>query len=116
MAAASRQEAPVENLRAPDVTGYNLLCIGLLSPSFIEYALRAGAAGVVVSGCSEGACEFRLGKPWTAQRLRGEREPHLRRNGSTRNYRVVFAGNRDRAALTRAISDLRDNAYGGIHP
>jgi ferredoxin/coenzyme F420-reducing hydrogenase delta subunit len=106
----------VENLCEPDVTGYNLLCIGLLPPSFIEYALRAGAAGVVVSGCAEGACEFRLGNTWTAQRLRGEHEPHLRRNVASKDYRVVFAGNHDRAKLATAIKDLRDNAASGIHP
>ncbi len=106
----------VENLQAPDVTGYNLLCIGLLPPSFIEYALHAGAAGVIISGCADGACEFRLGNTWTAQRLRGEREPHLRRNVASKDYRVVLAGNRDRAALTRAINELRSNASTGIHP
>ncbi len=106
----------VEHLGEPDVTGYNLLCIGLLPPSFIEYALRAGAAGVIISGCAEGACEFRLGNTWTAQRLRGEREPHLRRNVASKDYRVVFAGKRDRAALTMAINDLRSNVPTGIDP
>jgi Pyruvate/2-oxoacid:ferredoxin oxidoreductase delta subunit len=33
---------------------------------------RAGAA------CREGGCEFRLGERWTAERLAGQREPHLR--------------------------------------
>lgn len=106
----------VENLHEPDVTGYNLLCIGLLPPSFIEYALRAGAAGVIVSGCAEGACEFRLGNEWTAQRLRGEREPHLRRSVAAKDYRFVFAGDHDHAVLARAIMDLRKNADTGIHP
>ena len=106
----------VETLHEPDVTGYNLLCIGLLPPSFVEYALRAGAAGVVVSGCAEGACEFRLGNELTAQRLRGEREPYLRRNVPAQRYRVVFAGSRDRARLDAAIDALRNNADTGIHP
>lgn len=106
----------VEHLGEADVTGYNLLCIGLLPPSFIEYALRAGAAGVIISGCAEGACEFRLGNTWTAQRLRGEREPHLRRNVASTDYRVVFAGHRERSMLTKAINDLRSNAATGIHP
>ncbi len=106
----------VEYLREADVTGYNLLCIGLLPPSFIEYALRGGAAGVIITGCSDGACEFRLGNRWTAQRLRGDREPHLRRNVSSEDYRVVFADHRDRAKLTSAINELRRNAANGILP
>lgn len=106
----------VEHLGEPDVTGYNLLCTGLLPPSFIEYALRSGAAGVIISGCAEGACEFRLGNTLTAQRLRGEREPRLRRNVSSKDYRVVFAGERDRSMLTKAINELRSNAATGIDP
>lgn len=106
----------VEDLCEPDVTGYNLLCIGLLPPSFIEYALRAGAAGVIISGCVEGGCEFRLGNEWTAQRLRGEREPHLRKSVSSYDYRIVFAGSRDRTTLISAINELRTKADTGIHP
>lgn len=106
----------VENLDLPDVTGYNLLCTGLLPPSFIEYALRAGASGVIISGCAEGACEFRLGNTWTTQRLSGEREPHLRRNVSPKDYRVVLASERDRNKLTQAIQDLRSQKAEGINP
>ena len=98
------------------MTGFNLLCTGLLPPSFIEYALRSGAAGVIISGCAEGACEFRLGNTLTAQRLAGEREPRLRRNVSSKDYRVVFAGERDRNRLTKAINELRNNAATGIDP
>ena len=53
---------------------------GQLPPAFVEYALRNGADGVVVTGCHEGDCAYRLGGAWTDQRLAGEREPHLRRN------------------------------------
>ncbi len=106
----------VENLHEDDVTGYNLLCIGLLPPSFIDYALRSGAAGVVISGCAEGACEFRLGNQWTEQRLRGEREPHLRSSVPAQRYRLVLAGPRDRARLHQAIDNLRQPAATGILP
>ena len=106
----------VEALHREDVTGYNLLCIGLLPPSFVDYALRAGAAGVVISGCAEGACEFRLGNEWTEQRLRGEREPHLRRSVPAQRFRVVMAGKRDRAMLDEAIDTLRHYAATGFHP
>ncbi len=57
---------------------FSLMCSAQLPPSFVEYALRDGAAGVVVSGCRR-RCEFRLGQRWTAERLQGTREPHLRR-------------------------------------
>ena len=48
-------------------------CTGQLPPSFVEYALRDGAAGVLVSGCKPGGCEFRLGTRWTEERLLGLR-------------------------------------------
>ena len=70
--------APVQALAGADVVPLNLLCTGMLPPAFVDYALRDGAAGVLVSGCSEGSCEFRLGQRWTAERLAGTREPHLR--------------------------------------
>ena len=38
-------------LAAPDVAVFSLMCTGQLPPSFVEYALRDGAAGVLVSGC-----------------------------------------------------------------
>jgi hypothetical protein len=50
----------------------------MLPPSFIEYALRSGADGVVVTGCRDGGCEFRLGMEWTRERLTRNREPELR--------------------------------------
>ncbi|HOM14682.1 MAG TPA: cytochrome b N-terminal domain-containing protein, partial [Rubrivivax sp.] len=65
----------VETLAGCDVAPLSLLCAGMLPPSFVDYALRDGAAGVLVSGCAEAGCEFRLGQRWAAQRLVGQREP-----------------------------------------
>jgi hypothetical protein len=66
-------------LAGDDVLVLQLLCAGQLPPSFVEYALRDGAAGVLVASCSDtGGCAFRLGARWTAERLAGAREPHLR--------------------------------------
>ena len=48
-------------LAGADVASLSLICTGMLPPSFVEYALRGGAAGVLVTGCREGGCEFRLG-------------------------------------------------------
>jgi ferredoxin len=55
----------------------NLECAGQLPPSFMDYALRRGAASVTVAGCRPGACEYRLGAHWTEERVSGAREPHL---------------------------------------
>lgn len=56
--------------------GIRLRCLGMLPPSFIEYALRHGARSVRAIGCEH--CAYRLGMELSAERLSGRREPHLR--------------------------------------
>jgi len=74
----------------PGTVRLPLRCIGMLPPSFIEYALRAGAHAVLVNACRPGECEFRLGPEWIEARASGTREPHLR-----------ASVDRDRIHLTR---------------
>jgi ferredoxin/coenzyme F420-reducing hydrogenase delta subunit len=104
--------ADVRPLQAPDTAVTSLLCAGQLPPSFVEYALREGAGGVLVAGCRECDCAFRLGDTWTEQRLRGEREPHLRRSVSSRQLRVVWAGS-DRARIERELAQFRAHLVAG---
>ncbi len=92
---------------AGDVSGCSLLCAGQLPPSFVEYALRDGAAGVLVAACREGGCEFRLGERWTAERLSGRREPHLRAQVPPERVELVHAGPGDEALLAAALQRLR---------
>jgi coenzyme F420-reducing hydrogenase delta subunit len=85
----------------------NLLCSGQLPPAFVEYALRQGADGVVVTGCGECDCAFRLGNAWTEQRLRGQREPHLRRTVSPAELRVIWASAQQRDRVVHAVDAFR---------
>ncbi len=100
--------ARVASLAAPDVAPISLMCIGLLPPAFIEYALRDGAAAVLVSGCREGACEFRLGQRWAQARLAGTREPHLRDSVARDRLASVWADAGDEAALHTTLNRLRN--------
>ncbi|PJA43166.1 MAG: methyl-viologen-reducing hydrogenase subunit delta, partial [Lysobacterales bacterium CG_4_9_14_3_um_filter_62_6] len=102
--------AAVAALTAADVVSFSLLCSAQLPPSFIDYALRIGALGVVISSCTEGACEFRLGARWTSQRLGATREPRLRTHGPAPHYQLVFADGGDEPALVAAIAGLRQRA------
>ncbi|MDX1508618.1 MAG: hydrogenase iron-sulfur subunit, partial [Woeseiaceae bacterium] len=55
-------------------------CIAMLPPSFIDYVLsRQLADRVLLAGCSEGDCYYRLGAEWTSQRIAGTRDPYLRK-------------------------------------
>jgi coenzyme F420-reducing hydrogenase delta subunit/ferredoxin len=98
---------PVALPGGADVVALDLVCIGQLPPSFVEYALRAGAAGVVVTGCREGDCAFRLGQRWTEERLLGAREPRLRAGVSREALRVVWPRPGEPRAVARALDDLR---------
>ena len=99
--------ARVATLAGPDVAPFSLVCTGMLPPSFVEYALRGGAAGVLVSGCREGGCEFRLGQQWTQARLQGTREPHLRASVPRDRLAVAWVDRGDEPALRAALDELR---------
>jgi coenzyme F420-reducing hydrogenase delta subunit len=84
-----------------------LLCAGMLPPSFVEYALRGGADGVLLNTCRPGGCDFRLGDRWTRERLAGEREPHLRRTVPAARLQLSAAAAGDESTLSAALDDLR---------
>jgi coenzyme F420-reducing hydrogenase delta subunit/ferredoxin len=99
--------ADVRSLERPDTGVISLLCTGQLPPSFIDYALRSGADGVVVTGCAEDGCYYRHGNTWTAQRIAGAREPHLRVSVPRERVQVVWAAADEMADLRAAIERFR---------
>jgi coenzyme F420-reducing hydrogenase delta subunit/ferredoxin len=90
-----------------DVVAFGLICAGQLPPSFVEFAARDGAAGVLVAACREGGCEFRHGERLTTERLDGLREPHLRAQVDRHRVELAFVGRGDEAALRAALARLR---------
>lgn len=100
--------ADVKRLAGPGTAVFSLLCTGMLPPSFIEYSVRSGADGVLVTGCAEHDCAYRLGNRWMDARIRGEREPHLRRNVPGERVRLAWAGGRDLADLERQLRNFRE--------
>jgi len=101
------QGAEVASLAGKDLASFSLICTGMLPPSFVEYALRGGAAGVLVTGCRAGGCAFRLGNRWTEERLAGMREPHLRAGAPGKALRVAWADRGEEAELAGMLDDLR---------
>ena len=108
--------ADLARLAGPGVLPLDLTCIAQMPPSFVEYALRDGAAGVVVAGCTEGGCAFRLGQRWTAQRLLRTREPHLRGSVPEDRFELVWADAGDEAGVRAAIDALRGRLAGAMTP
>jgi coenzyme F420-reducing hydrogenase delta subunit/ferredoxin len=97
----------VSALAATDTATLSLICTGMLPPSFIEYALRSGVDGIVISGCREGGCDFRLGMEWTRERLSRRREPHLRNLVPLDRLQLVPSSRSDGKQLIAAIDEFR---------
>ena len=104
-----RQAAEFEALADHSTAVIALECVGMLPPSFIEYATRLGAVGVTIAGCREADCEFRLGDRWLQERLEGSREPRLRAAAPRDRLAVILSG-REIERVREAISTLRRNA------
>jgi coenzyme F420-reducing hydrogenase delta subunit/ferredoxin len=94
-------------LAAADTAVVSLICTAMLPPSFVEYALRSGADGVLITGCREGDCQYRLGNRWTEERLAGRREPHLRALVPRERVRVAWAGPTDAGSLAAELERFR---------
>ncbi|MCA9806326.1 MAG: hydrogenase iron-sulfur subunit [Cyanobacteria bacterium HKST-UBA06] len=62
----------------PNVTVIKVPCSGQIQPSMIEAPLKAGADGVITTGCRIGDCYYREGNKFLRERLLGERQPKLR--------------------------------------
>ncbi|HSD60530.1 MAG TPA: hydrogenase iron-sulfur subunit, partial [Burkholderiales bacterium] len=106
----------VAGLEGPGVAAVNLLCTGMLPPSFVEFALRSGADGVLVTGCRESDCAYRLGNQLTEQRFQGAREPHLRANVPRERMQVAWAARGGEAGLARELEDFRGRLRSAAYP
>jgi len=73
----------------------------------VEYALRGGADGVLVTACRSGGCDFRLGERWTGERLLGEREPHLRHSVPGSRLQLWLGSASDSSTLAAALAEFR---------
>jgi ferredoxin/coenzyme F420-reducing hydrogenase delta subunit len=93
-------------ITAGDVCRVNLLCAGQLPPSFVDLALRDGAAGVLVASCR--GCEFRFGARWLDERFAAVREPRLRAGAPGERIERVEAGPGDEHRIATALAHLRE--------
>jgi len=82
-------------------------CAAQWPPVFVEYALHRGVDGVLVNGCPDGDCSFRLGERWTAERLAGTRRPQLHFQVPRERVRVHRAAREDSASLVQAVQTFR---------
>ncbi len=103
-----RHGPDLARIAVPGVAVQVLPCIGALPPSFIDFVLsRDLVDGVFLTGCREGDCSYRLGIPWTEQRLRGERDPALRARVPRDRIGAYWAGATGGRDLVREITAFR---------
>lgn len=95
--------AAIEKLRAEGVAAISMPCTGMMPPAVIDYALREGAEGVVVTGCCEGDCLHRLGNVWMEQRILGTRPPQLRARVDRDRIKVHWASATDLASVRKEV-------------
>jgi ferredoxin/coenzyme F420-reducing hydrogenase delta subunit len=82
-------------------------CVSMLPPPFIDFALsRKLADGVVVAGCGERDCYYRLGDEWVRQRVAGERDPYLRKRVPRERLRLSWRS--PEARREKEIGAFRD--------
>lgn len=103
---ACRQAARLDHIADASTAVIQLECAAMLPPSFIEYAKRLGAGGIVIAGCREADCEYRLGDRWLRERFDAVREPRLRQALPQEPIALSWAGN-DVAKIRRELDGLR---------
>jgi coenzyme F420-reducing hydrogenase delta subunit/ferredoxin len=85
--------ADAEALAGPAVACVRVPCVAALPPSFVDFVIsRHHADGVMLAGCREGDCHYRLGQHWTDARIAGTRDPHLRARVPRERICVHWAG------------------------
>ena len=90
-----------------DTRGIKLICSGMLPPTLVEYALKQGADGVMVTGCRHNDCYFRFGNRWTRMRFAGERKPGLRGRAERERIRIHGGAEPDRRAIEQDLDEFR---------
>lgn len=105
----------VADLEQNGVRVVTLPCVGMLPPSFVDFALSRGLAdGVMIAGCAQGDCYHRLGNEWTIARMAGERDPYLRKRVDRRRLHLNWlprdAGRRRARALDAFRSRLAETS------
>jgi ferredoxin/coenzyme F420-reducing hydrogenase delta subunit len=85
-----------------------LPCVGMLPPSFIDFALsRDFADGVLLAGCAENDCFHRLGNEWTIRRLARQRDPQLRQRVPPERLKASWLPPDDHRRRARALGAFR---------
>ena len=96
------------NGQVKDVPGLSVVklpCSGMIQPSMIESAMKAGASGVIVCGCQIGDCYYREGNRMIRERLLGDRPPGLKKTVDRRRVVALWLS---RLQKERFLSEAKE--------
>ena len=97
----------VHRLDRHDTKGVRLICSGMMPPTLVEYALKQGADGVMVTGCRHNDCYYRFGNRWTRLRFEGSRKPILRGRADRRRVRMHGGSETDKKKIEKDLNLFR---------
>ena len=97
----------VNRLDSKDTKGISLICSGMLPPTLVEYALKKGADGVMVTGCRHNDCYYRFGNRWLKMRFDGARKPILRGRADRDRIRVHGGSETDKNEIEKDLNAFR---------
>ncbi|MBE9562626.1 MAG: hydrogenase iron-sulfur subunit [Proteobacteria bacterium] len=100
-------------IKASDVVVITLPCTGMLPPAFIDYTLRNGADGILISGCRSQDCYYRFGNRWLEKRIEGERTPILNKRVNREHFKFVGYAEIDKTQLLKNIETIRQRILAG---
>ncbi len=112
----------VAELESDSVAAISMPCSALVPPAFVDYVLRRDLAdGVLIGGCCEGDCYYRLGNTWMKQRFSAGRMPILRTRVPRERVRSRWLGAQGGAGMRAEVevfqaelaSDIRETV--GAH-
>jgi len=79
-----RDDRQTERVRKAGANVIKVRCMAHLQPSYLDFVLsRDKADGIMLLGCEDGNCNYRLGAEWTEARIARERDPRLRKRTDT---------------------------------
>jgi len=103
----SCDHADVADLGNANTNVITMPCVSMLPPSFIDFVLSRGLAdGVVLAGCADGDCYYRLGDEWTRQRVAGERDPYLRKRVDQTRLKLNWLPSGSKKRRKRALAEF----------
>jgi len=99
-----------------DTSVITMPCVAMLPPSFLDFVIsRKLADGVMVSGCRDGDCHFRLGARWTKRRIARQRDPYLRGRVPRERLEVCWLGG-SKSGQRRRLLELFQQRLPGLEP